>query len=228
MTPEKRKEAKNSYFAFYIGRPVSYVFTIPLLYTNVTPNTVTVISILFAIAGYVLLSAADTVGMRLLGLLMFFLWNICDGIDGNIARYKGLKSATGDMLDTLGGYIALCLMLLSMGNAAYMDTEGGFIYLPRFLPVALSGIAAVSALIPRLLMHRKLAMEKENSKAGALKDSASYGTLQIIAKNLCDPAGMQEIVAAAAIVFHLCTEFTIGYCLMHILIMAYSIVKMTE
>ena len=32
MSPEKRKSAKNDYFAFYIGRPLTYVLTIPFLY----------------------------------------------------------------------------------------------------------------------------------------------------------------------------------------------------
>ena len=40
MSPEKRKSAKNDYFAFYVGRPLSYILTIPFLYTNITPNTV--------------------------------------------------------------------------------------------------------------------------------------------------------------------------------------------
>ena len=32
MSAEKKNSAKNDYFAFYIGRPLSYVLTIPFLY----------------------------------------------------------------------------------------------------------------------------------------------------------------------------------------------------
>ena len=46
MTPEKKAMAKNDMFAFYIGRPLSYVLTIPFLYTNLTPNTISMISII--------------------------------------------------------------------------------------------------------------------------------------------------------------------------------------
>ena len=46
MNPEKRKSAKNDYFAFYIGRPLSYVLTIPFLYTQITPNAVSLLSII--------------------------------------------------------------------------------------------------------------------------------------------------------------------------------------
>ena len=39
MSPQKRKLAKNDYFAFYIGRPLSYILTIPFLYTNISLYT---------------------------------------------------------------------------------------------------------------------------------------------------------------------------------------------
>ena len=45
MTPEKRKQAKNDFFAFYIGRPLSYVLTVPFLKLKIKPNTVSLISI---------------------------------------------------------------------------------------------------------------------------------------------------------------------------------------
>ena len=37
MTPEKRAMAKNDLFAFYIGRPLSYVLSIPFMYMNISP-----------------------------------------------------------------------------------------------------------------------------------------------------------------------------------------------
>ena len=43
MTPEKRAMARNDLFAFYIGRPLSYVLTIPFLYTGLSPNTISII-----------------------------------------------------------------------------------------------------------------------------------------------------------------------------------------
>ncbi len=229
MSEAKRKEAKNSVFAFYIGRPISYALTVPLLYTNITPNTVTLISIVFAFAGFFFLSLGQTTGMRLLGLLCIFLWNMGDGIDGNIARYKNIKSANGDLLDTLGGYLAMVLVLLGMGSAAYQDTAGAS-YLPVIIPILLSGLSAVFALIPRLLMHRKIAGEKAagNTKAEELKDKEHYGPAKIIALNLCDPAGLQEVIMLVAILGHLCTEFTIAYFLIHTAVMIYSLHGLME
>ena len=53
MTPEKRESAKNDLIAFYVGRPLSYVFTIPFLYTNISPNAISILSIVPVIAGFI-------------------------------------------------------------------------------------------------------------------------------------------------------------------------------
>ena len=86
MSPEKRKSAKNDYFAFYIGRPLSYVLTIPFLYTNISPNAVSLISIIPLVIGFLLMCFGTGKEILVVGWLLFFLWNLLDGVDGNIAR----------------------------------------------------------------------------------------------------------------------------------------------
>lgn len=227
MTPEKRKEAHHSIFAFYIGRPLSYVLTVPLLYTNISPNAVTVASIFCTLLGYGFLSFGETVPMRLLGLFFFFLWNMGDGIDGNIARYKNWKSANGDLLDTLGGYMATALMLLALGNAAYMDQEG-WMFISPLLPVALSALGVCATIIPRTLMHRKMEMHGAASVATGLKDKENYGIAKFIAANICDPAGFQEVIFLFSILFHWNTQISIMYFAMNVCIMLYSIHALLE
>lgn len=227
MNATKRAEAKNSYFAFYIGRPLSYILTIPLLYTKILPNTVTVISIFFLIIGYVLFTIGHSTEIFLLGLLMIFLWNMGDGIDGNIARYKDIKSENGDLLDTLGGYLAMCMIILGMGNVAFNDPQG-HVYINNQLPIVLSGISAISTLVPRALMHRKLAKNVQSQRTEALKDKEHYSIARIVALNICDPAGLQEVMMLIAIICHLASEFTITYCLLNVAIMIYSIKNMLE
>lgn len=228
MTPSKRKEAKNSYFAFYVGRPISYVLTIPFLYLNISPNVVTILSIICAFVGFFFLSFGESMEFQLLGLLFFFLWNMGDGIDGNIARYKNLKSATGDMLDTLGGYLAMVLVILGMGNAAY-NMEQNIVFFSRLVPVVIAGLSAVFTLIPRLLMHRKIAMGKETSnKASSLKDKENYSLLKVIALNISDPAGFQEVIMLIAILLGMNYYFTIFYFIVNLVMMIYSLKKLCD
>ena len=154
MTQAKRDEAKNSLFAFYVGRPLSYLLTIPFLYTRISPNVITLISLLFSISGFCFITFGQSLLFHIIGFAMFFMWNLFDGVDGNVARYKGLKSANGDLLDTLGGYLSMVLIILAMGNIGSFY-EKSHIYLNQSLPCILSGLSAISTLIPRLLMNRK-------------------------------------------------------------------------
>lgn len=117
MSPEKRKSAKNDYFAFYIGRPLTYVLTIPFLYTNISPNAVSYISFVPTIVGFVLLAMGKNELALFGGWFAFFLWSMLDGIDGNIARCKKQFSKMGDTLDAAAGYFAMALIFFGCRNS---------------------------------------------------------------------------------------------------------------
>lgn len=226
MSPQKRAEAKNSYFAFYIGRPLSYVLTIPFLYAGISPNIVTMISIVCAFIGFVFLSFGTSIEYQLVGVFFFFLWNMGDGIDGNIARYKNLKSEKGDLLDTLGGYLAIVLIILGMGNAAYYEKT--ILFGSKIFPIVIAELSAAFTLIPRLLMHRKLAMNSNKKNASKLKDKQSYGVLKIIALNICDPAGFQEVIMLVAVLLKMNAIFTICYFVLNFMMMLYTLKKLCD
>lgn len=222
MTIEKRNEIKKDLFPFYVIRPISYFMTVPLLYTNITANCITIISIIFTIVGFTLLSIGNTMNLQIFGWVFFFLWNVFDNIDGNIARYKKITSPNGDLLDTLGGYLAISLTLLGMGAAAFFES-GNYLYF------IVSGISAVSTLIPRTLTHRMISLEKnENNSAIELKNKEEYSVAKVIALNICDPAGFQMVFMLIAIIFHMCSLFTALYAILNVLVMTYSIIKLMK
>lgn len=86
--------------------------TIPFLHTNISPNTVSLISIIPIIVGFLLMCIGNTNTVLIIGWLMFFLWNLLDGVDGNIARYKKQFSKMGSVYDAMSGYIAMVLSFL--------------------------------------------------------------------------------------------------------------------
>ena len=111
MSSQKKKSAKNDYFAFYIGRPISYLLTIPFLYIGISPNVISLISIIPLIIGFVLIYVATNKAMLILGWFLFFLWNLLDGVDGNVARYKKLFSPLGSVYDAMSlflGFVCHC------------------------------------------------------------------------------------------------------------------------
>ena len=221
MTEAKRNEIKKDLFPFYVIRPISYVLTVPLLYTDISANCVTVISLFFTIIGFVLLSFGKLMYLQILGWVFFFLWNVFDNIDGNIARYRKTTSPNGDLLDTLGGYLAICLTLLGMGAAAYFESGHYFYFV-------IGGASAVSTLIPRTLMHRMISLEKDDDNAIGLKNKEDYSLAKVIVLNICDPAGFQMVFMLIAIIFHLCSLFTIGYSALNLIIMVYSIKRLMK
>lgn len=64
MTEEKKKNAKNDYFAFYIGRPWSYILTVPFLQLNIKPNFVSILSTVEVIFASVVLSVSYNVKLQ--------------------------------------------------------------------------------------------------------------------------------------------------------------------
>ena len=89
-----------------------------LVPTSVTPNQVSLTSILAAAgagASFVLL---PRVAAGLFGLAWLFVWHVLDGADGDLARRTGRASASGELIDGLCDhasqgliYVALAIVL---------------------------------------------------------------------------------------------------------------------
>ncbi|MDR1344433.1 MAG: CDP-alcohol phosphatidyltransferase family protein [Tannerellaceae bacterium] len=83
-------------------RPIGFRIACMLLPTKITPNTVTLISILVgASAGY-FFHYQDIIN-NVYGILILVAANILDCTDGQLARLSGKKSAIGRILDGLAG-----------------------------------------------------------------------------------------------------------------------------
>lgn len=94
-------------------RGPSIYLTRLFLRTPITPNTITLLSILSGLYGaYVLLSPDWK--LKLLALLFFYLHLLLDRVDGEIARYKQQFSLKGIYLDELNHYIIPPLFFLSL------------------------------------------------------------------------------------------------------------------
>ncbi|MEY2663979.1 MAG: hypothetical protein RIR35_787, partial [Actinomycetota bacterium] len=87
----------DGFFSTLILRKISRRITSVLVEKNVTPNTVTLFSL---IIGFISAYAASQ-GRYLIGGLLLLLSLIFDCVDGEIARYKSEFSALGAWLDAL-------------------------------------------------------------------------------------------------------------------------------
>lgn len=225
MTEEKRSEAKNDFFAFYIGRPLSYVLTVPFFKLKIKPNTVSFISIIPIIVGFILLSFGNNMILKLLGWFMFFLWNLLDGVDGNLARYTKQFSKTGSLWDATSGYIAMVLTFLSMGIGCFY---GNFTFtsLDKEIFIILGSLSSIAIIFPRLIMHKRITSIGTDEKSSSLKNKNNYSILKIIALNLISVSGLIQVFMLISIIFKIMDLFTIVYFIINMLICLISVSKL--
>ncbi len=123
----------------YLQRPVAGLVTHALYYTPVTPNAVTLLSLLAGIAGGVVLALPD--GSLIIAAIGFYLKDILDSADGQLARAKGLYSRKGRFLDSIGDFLVNAALFSGIGVAlareGYSTVEAVLLGLVGFLGVTL-------------------------------------------------------------------------------------------
>ena len=206
---EKRRNARTDYFAYYVGRPLSVLMTLPFINTRIKPTTVTIWSIIASIIGAILVSLNIGLTYSIIGWLFFFLWNLLDGVDGNLARCTGQCSKQGELWDAFGGYLALVLMFFSSGIAAFYDNNAIYILEPYYYLI-IGGATSVLAIFPRLLAQKKKAICGNESVSGVM-DKGNFGFVQIVARNIESAAGFLQVLLLFAIIFRMMNIFIILY-----------------
>lgn len=225
MTPEKRKMAKNDFFAFYIGRPLSYVLTIPFLYTPLSPNQVSIISVIPIFIGFVISYIAKSDVSMYLSWICFFLWNLLDGVDGNMARYRKQFSMLGSVYDAMSGYVAMILSFFAWGIAAahFPGLLNEYIQLNPEIYIILGALSGVFVIFPRFIMHKVITTLGTDKSVRSVKDKSSYGTIKVLALNLISISGFVQILMLIAIPLKLYDLFTLGYFILNTLVMIVSL-----
>lgn len=225
MTPAKRAMAHNDYFAFYVGRPISYWLTIPFLYTSLSPNQVTMISLIPLVVGFILSYVGDNLLLLVLAWAMFFLWNLLDGVDGNMARYRQQFSKMGSVYDAMMGYVAMILQPFAWGIIASHE-EGvlsALVNIPNDTYVILGALSGIFVIFPRFIMHKTITHLGGEEMLRGVKDKSNYGLAKTIALNIVSPTGFMQVIMLIALFANICDIFTIGYFLINLVVMIASL-----
>ena len=106
----ERKTGYDGLVSRHLNRKISRPITRLLAPTGITPNQVTFISFILAL----LASVAFALGSNVLGGLLAQLSSIIDGVDGEIARLKGLTSPFGAFYDAVLDRYADAAIILGM------------------------------------------------------------------------------------------------------------------
>lgn len=109
---------KDGLVSKFINRKFSLVITKFLAQTGATPNQITFFSFLIAVASAICFATANP----LCGGLLAQFSSIVDGVDGEMARLKFLKSNYGGIFDSILDRYADFLIIIGMTYAWYAAT----------------------------------------------------------------------------------------------------------
>jgi hypothetical protein len=107
-------KSQDGFVSRYLNRPISRVVTRLLLRFPTTPNAWTLFILPIPIVASLIL-LQGTYGSFLLGVVLFQIFSILDGCDGEIARAKFLESKRGRRLDYLCDVFGNILLAVALG-----------------------------------------------------------------------------------------------------------------
>ena len=140
----------ESFLSQKFERKVSLAITRRLLYTRVTPNQISIASILLGVFSS-LLFLGESRMLHVLGGGLLLLSSIVDGCDGELARLRFQESRWGSWLDFLGDNVVHMSVFFCVGLGLYLRGEGPVYALLGCL-AALGNLGAASAVFLRVFM----------------------------------------------------------------------------
>lgn len=228
LPPEKKKSVKIDFVSYYLWRPICDRISIWLMPTNITPTAVTVFSFWSSILSLLFFILLPNKFGALLGYLAIWLWNIADGIDGNIARYKRLFSKSGDLWDATAGYMAMVAFYLGSGIVASNEKS---ILIDNLIDskyyILMGAISAICTIFPRLIVQKKNVVYGD-AAVKKLKNKATYTFSRIILLNITSINGLAGILLLISILFNIVNLFTICYLLVQLMFFTASMITVMK
>jgi phosphatidylglycerophosphate synthase len=127
----RTKKPRDILWNRFVARPLAAVLLVPLARTRVTPNQVTLATLVVFLAGGAMLALCPGYGALLGAVGILELSYVLDCVDGQLARWKGVSSPVGAHLDFLMDEIkafvlvaAVALRLWRASNATSWLVEG--------------------------------------------------------------------------------------------------------
>ncbi len=194
MPPEKKRNASRCIVGHYLVRPMSNVLSIPLIEKKVNPTTVTKLSLIFAFIPIIAFILGGDYGFWI-GWISILIWNILDGVDGNIARFNNQCSKEGELWDVFVGWIATIAFYIGMGfTAYYQELKNELLsWIPSFIYIFMGDIAALIWIFPRLMMQKKMTIFGKESVL-SIQDRGNYGVGKLVVFNLTSINGLASVL----------------------------------
>ena len=114
---------QDGFVSRFLNRPISRRITRVLLRFPIHPNIWTISSFVLPLVASLFLVRGGYVSI-VIGAVIFQVFSIVDGCDGEIARAKGLETKFGERLDSFCDFLASLLYVLALGWGLNHSSEG--------------------------------------------------------------------------------------------------------
>ena len=160
-TREDRKEGERelfkglikpseSFMSRFFERRVSLAITRRLLYTSVTPNQISIFSILLGVLSGLFFFPQPR-AFHITGALLLLFSSIIDGCDGELARLRFQESKWGSWIDFLGDNLVHMTVFFCIGMGLYRQGQGP-VYLALGIVGALGTLGSASMVFYRVFL----------------------------------------------------------------------------
>jgi hypothetical protein len=129
----------------FVARPLAAVLLVPLARTRVTPNQVTLATLVVFVAGAAALAICPARGALVASVAVLELSYVLDCVDGQLARLRGTSSPVGAHLDFLMDEIKAFLLVAAVAIRLWRGAPAATA--DRWLLEGLLGLAAVASAI---------------------------------------------------------------------------------
>ncbi len=146
----KTKKTPDLFWNTYVCRPPAAALVTALKETRVTPNQITLAAFVLAIVASVLIVYAPGYWGVLLGILVFQLSYVLDCADGMLARWRGIQSTRGHLLDFLMDEIKAFVVLASVSVRLFLDQAD-----VRYLLLGIAGLVFLATGIAITTFQRR-------------------------------------------------------------------------
>lgn len=119
----------DGFLATWIDRRISTRLSCRLARTRVTPNQLTLLTLVPALGGAALLAIPDRLWSTA-GAVLFWFSTVLDGCDGEVARLKHQESARGARLDLLCDNLALVAVFVAIVAHTYLENPRSTVLFP--------------------------------------------------------------------------------------------------
>jgi phosphatidylglycerophosphate synthase len=138
----RTQKPKDILWNRFVARPLAALFLVPLARTPVTPNQITLATLVVFVAGAAMLALRPGHGALIGAVAILELSYVLDCVDGQLARWKGTSSPVGAHLDFLMDELKAFVLVAAVAVRLWRGTHHD-----AWLVEGLLGLVAVATAI---------------------------------------------------------------------------------